>query len=75
MSTFQQHSCSYDPETLALLEKASNETWKAIRCNRTFDARRTRTAISDLTAQFAEQGQRDPRRLKALVLAALPSYA
>jgi hypothetical protein len=60
---------------LALLEITLNETWKAVRSNGTFDAVITRTAIADLTLQFAQQGQRDPQTLKALVLAALPSYA
>jgi hypothetical protein len=75
MSPFRQHYNSVDPETLALLESTLNETWKAVRSNGTFDAVSTRTAIADLTMQFAQQGQRDPQRLKALVLAALPSYA
>ena len=34
----------------------------------------TRTAIADLIVKFAQQGERDPQKLKALVLAALPSY-
>lgn len=75
MSPFRQHYHSLDPETLALLEIAFNETWKAARSNGKFDAIKTRAAIADLTMQFAEAGQRDPQRLKALVLAALPSYA
>jgi hypothetical protein len=73
MSPSRHHSV--DPETLVLLEITLNETWKAVRSNGTFDAVSTRTAIADLTMQFAQQGQRDPQRLKALVLAALPSYA
>jgi hypothetical protein len=75
MSPLRQHYHSVDPETLALLEITLNETWKAVRSNGTFDAISTRRAIADLTIQFAEEGQRDPQRLKALVLAALPSYA
>jgi hypothetical protein len=75
MSPFRQHYNSIDPETLALLDSILNETWKAVRSNGTFDAVSTRTAIADLTMQFAQQGQRDPQRLKTLVLAALPSYA
>jgi hypothetical protein len=70
MSPFRQHHSSVDPETLALLEITLNETWKAVRSNGTFDAVSTRTAIADLTMQFAQEGQRDPERLKALVLAA-----
>jgi hypothetical protein len=52
-----------------------NETWNAVRSNDTFDEVPTRTAIADLTIQFAGEGERDPKRLKALVLAALPYYA
>ena len=74
-SPSRQHYHSVDPETLALLEITLNETWTAVRSNGTFDAVSTRAAIADLTMQFAQQGQRDPERLKALVLAALPSYA
>ena len=75
MSPLRKHGHSVDPETLALLEITLNETWKAFRSNRTFDANSTRAAIADLTMQFAQEGQRDPQKLKALVLAALPSYA
>ena len=75
MSPSQQPYHSVDPETLALLEIILNETWKAVRSKGTFDAVSTQAAIADLTVQFAQQGQRDPQRLKALVLAALPSYA
>ena len=75
MSPFRQHYHSVDSETLALLEKTLNETWKAVRSNGTFDAVSTQTAIADLTIQFAQAGQRDPQKLKTLVLAALPSYA
>ena len=83
MSPFRQHYNSVDPETLALvdletlalLEITLNETWKAVRSSGTFDEVPTRTAIADLTMQFAAEGERDPQRLKALVLAALPHYA
>ena len=73
MSPFRQPYHRVDPETVALLEMTLNETWKAVRSKGTFDAVSTRTAIADLSMQFAQQGQRDPQRLKALVLAALPS--
>lgn len=72
MSPFRQQSHSDDPDTLALLQTVLNETWKAVRTNGSFDAIPTRTAIADLTVQFVEAGERDPQRLKALVLAALP---
>ena len=76
MSPFQKYYDSFSPETLALLEIALNETWAALQSNgNTFDETKTRTAIADLIVKFAQQGERDPQRLKALVLAALPSYA
>ena len=74
MPAFRQHTES-DPETLALLEIVLNDTWKELRSNDTFDEVPTRTAIEDLAVQFAGEGERDPQRLKALVLAALPYYA
>ena len=76
MSTFRQHYDSVNPETLALLENVLNETWAALKSNRNkFDEIETRTAMVDLIVNFAAQGQRDPKKLKALVLAALPYYA
>jgi hypothetical protein len=76
MSPFRQHYDSANPETLALLETVLNETWAAFKSNRNkFDEIETRTAMADLIVNFAAQGQRDPKKLKALVLAALPYYA
>jgi hypothetical protein len=76
MSHFRQHYDSANPETLALLETVLNETWAALKSNRNkFDEIETRTAMADLIVNFAAQGQRDPKKLKALVLAALPYYA
>ena len=75
MSPYPQHYHGADPETLALLESVLDETWNNVRTNDTFDEVPTRTAIADLTIQFAGEGERDPQRLKALVLAALPYYA
>ena len=76
MSPFRQHYDSFNPETLALLEIALNETWAGLQCNgNKFDETKTRTAIAELIVKFAEQGERDPQRLKALVLVALPEYA
>ena len=75
-SPFRQHYDSDNPETLALLETVLNETWAALKSNRNkFDEIETRTAMADLIVNFAAQGQRDPKKLKALVLAALPYYA
>ena len=76
MAPFRQHSDSFNPETLTLLESVLDETWTAIQNKgNTFDELETRTAIADLIVKFAQQGERDPQKLKALVLAALPSYA
>ena len=74
MSPFRQHYDSLNPETLALLETVLNETWGALKSKRNFDEIEMRTAITDLIVNFAAQGQRDPKTLKALVLAALPYY-
>jgi hypothetical protein len=72
---FRQHSDSFNPETLTLLEGVLNETWAAVQNKRnTFDELETRTALADLIVKFAQHGERDPQKLKALVLAALPSY-
>ena len=75
MSAFQRYHDSFDPETLAMLESVLDETWTALKANRkAFDEMKTRAAIADLIVKFAQQGERDPQKLKALVLAALPSY-
>jgi hypothetical protein len=75
MSAFQRHSDSFNPETLALLESVLDETWASLQPKDTFDELEMRTAIAELIVQFAAQGERDPQKLKALVLAALPTYA
>ena len=74
MSTFQQYHNSLSPETLALLETALNETWSALQSSGSTFNEKTRAAIADLIVKFAAQGEHDHQRLKALVLAALPSY-
>ena len=74
MAPFRQHSDSFNPETLAVLGNVLDETWTALQTNgNTFDETETRTAIADLIVKFAAQGERDPKRIKALVLAALPT--
>ena len=76
MSPFRQHYDSFNPETLAILKSVLDETWAALQFKGSaFDEARTRRAIADLIVSFAAQGERDPQKLKALVLAALPSYA
>jgi hypothetical protein len=75
MSLFRHYHDSFNPETLAILQSVLDETWTALQNKgSTFDELETRTAIADLIVKFAQQGERDPRKLKALVLAALPSY-
>jgi hypothetical protein len=73
---FQQHDDSFDPETMAVLQGVVDETWTAIQNKgSTFNETETRWAIADLVVKFAQQGERDPQKLKALVLVALPTYA
>jgi hypothetical protein len=75
MSPFRRHYDSFNPETLAVLQSVLDETWTALQSTGgTFDETETRTAIADLVVKFAQQGERDPHKLKALALAALPSY-
>jgi len=75
MSLFRHYHDSFNPETLATLESVLDETWTALQNKAsTFSETETRTAIADLIVKFAQQGERDPQKLKALVLAALPSY-
>jgi hypothetical protein len=72
MSPLRQHQS----ETLAQLQSVIDETWAALQSKRnTFDELETRTALADLIVKFAQQGERDPQKLAALVLAALPSHA
>jgi len=75
MSLFRHYHDSFNPETLAVLQSVLDETWIALQNKAsTFSETETRTAIADLIVKFAQQGERDPQKLKALVLAALPSY-
>ena len=75
MSLFRHYHDSFNPETLAVLQSVLDETWDALQNKAsTFDELETRTALADLIVKFAQQGERDPQKLKALVLAALPSY-
>jgi hypothetical protein len=75
MSPFRHYHDSFNPETLATLQSVLDETWAALQNEgSTFDELETRTALADLIVRFAQQGECDPQKLKALVLAALPSY-
>ena len=75
MSPFRQYYDSFNPETLAVLQSVLDETWTALQFNGSaFEEAKTRRAIADLIVTFAQQGERDPQKVKALVLAALPSY-
>ena len=72
MSPFRQHYDSFDPEILAVLEISFNETWTELQHNGDgLDQASRRTAVADLIMKFASQGESDPQKIKALVLAAL----
>ena len=74
MSPFRQHYESFDPEILAVLEISFNETWTEVQRNGNgFDQASMRTAVADLIMKFASNGESDPQKIKALVLAALAS--
>ena len=71
MSPFREHYGALEPETLALLEISFNETWTELQRNGgSFDPVSMRSFVADLLIEFAQQGETDPRRLKALSLAA-----
>jgi hypothetical protein len=75
MSSFRQNHDGFNPEALALLNGVLDETWTALQFEgNPFDEAKTRRAIADLVIKFAAQGERDPQKLKVLVLAALPTY-
>jgi hypothetical protein len=75
MSPFREHYDSFEPETLALLEISFNETWTELQHNgNSFDQASLRTAVANLILKFASQGEFDPQKIKALVLAALASH-
>jgi hypothetical protein len=70
---FPSHRDSFDPETLAILEAAFSEAWEVVEASGgQFDLKATRDAIADLVISFAAEGETDPKRLKAMALAALP---
>ena len=70
---FNNYRDNFDPETLAILEAAFNEAWEVLtNSGGTFDQEATRNALADLIMSFASEGETNPKRLKELVLAALP---
>jgi hypothetical protein len=70
---FSNYRDNFDPETLAILEIAFNEAWEVLLASGgNFDQRVTRDALAELIISFAAEGERDPKRLKALALADLP---
>ena len=74
ISPFRQHYDSFDPEILAVLEISFNETWTELQRNGNgFDQALMKTAVADLIMKFASQGESDPQKIKALVMAALQS--
>jgi hypothetical protein len=71
--TFTYARGSFDPGTLAILEAACNVAWEVIEASGgEFGPNATRNAIADLVISFAAEGERDPKRLKAMCLADLP---
>ena len=72
MSPFREHYGAFERETLALLEISFNETWTELQRNGgSFDPASMRSFVADLLIEFAQQGETDPRRFKALTLAAV----
>jgi hypothetical protein len=71
---FTRYREHYDPETLMVLQAAFDEAWEAITANNegSFDEEATRSGLADLIVSFASEGVTDPKRLKAMALAALP---
>jgi hypothetical protein len=70
---FSEYRDNFEPETLVVLEAAFNEAWEALRISgANFDHETTRKALAELIMSFAAEGETDPKRLKALALAALP---
>jgi hypothetical protein len=53
---------TYDPETLAVLESAFNETWAVLKINS--DREVTREALARSILKLAGGGERDPERLR-----------
>jgi hypothetical protein len=70
---FSSYRDNFDSETLAVLEIAFNEAWEVLLASGgDFDPKTTRDALAELIISFAAEGETDPKRLKALALAALP---
>ena len=70
---FSSYRDNFDSETLAVLESAFNEAWEVLLASGgDFDQEATRAALAELIISFAAEGETDPKRLKALALAALP---
>lgn len=68
---------SYDPETLVLLESAFNEAWAEVQmaCPSLHDeaSARLRRLMALRIMNAADDGVRDPRRLKLLAIQAIES--
>ena len=73
MSPFREHYGALEPETLALLEISFNETWTELQRNGgSFDPVSMRSFADRRSAyRVRAEGETDPRRLKALSLAAV----
>jgi hypothetical protein len=74
MSPFLEHSGSFDPETLAILDVSFDATCKELQHNPYFEPVLARTRIADLVMKIAARGQSDPHKITALALAAFRSH-
>ena len=65
---------SYDPETLRVLTDAFDEAWMYIQAmlgNKPLDTTAMRSAVAKHIMAAAENGERDPARLKLIALKAI----
>jgi hypothetical protein len=68
-------NAAYDPETLALLTRAFDDAWREVEATKiageTGDGAGIRTALAIRIMIAANEGERDPERLKRLALQAI----
>jgi len=66
-----EHNDAFSPEDVQVLVGAFDETLRAL--NLTDSERPIRMMVAKLIIEFAQQGERDPDRLRVLVLKTLRS--
>jgi len=70
---------AYNPETLAILARAFDEAWQEVQSanitSLTNDAENTRRIMALRITGAADQGERDPDRLRLLALQAINGHA